>query len=627
MDPPRSSPATNPPSRAILRRLIREVLRTDADLNSFCVDFFPDVYDRFSTGMDRLSKVNLLLELSPPGEVVSRLREHCGAELESGLHFDAALKEWARPELENVHSLRDQLEALYRDREERRIKGLETAGVDQQLVELKRLQRQVPKLQEGEVLADRYRLLEVVGRGGFANVWQAMDRSVHRLVAVKVLHVEQGEESRRIERFIRGARQMQSLDHPHIVRVLDGPDEYHGFHFFVMDYVTGGDLSRAVIAQTVDREAAFRAILQVGEALEFAHQRGLIHRDIKPQNILLDESNRARLTDFDLVWAPDSTGGTRTGAMGTFLYAAPEEMEDASRVDRRVDIYSLAMTLIFVLHGKSLPRQVLDARVRFIDRLECPDPVKALLRRATAPEREERPNSVAEFCAELERGWSTQKVQAGAAQNPQSAKPERQKDAALRRPSRLKDPRIWLVVIFAVIGVLGAGNGVYLWRARAIKSVPDQPAAQPIVQTLAAPAEADNMTKEVKPPSPEPPVMEPPQPILPAAEPAQTVATGNEESSLSLSRTKEKRTDKRPFPTRKAAVAARGASAKLTVLVRPWALVYVGGKRLQQTPVRNYPLKAGAHKITLTNDRLGKHEVINLKLNPGDEPEIKRNWN
>lgn len=296
----------------------------------------------------------------------------------------------------------EDLEQLYLQRDERLSRGQSVDAINQEIVLAKRAQRYRPRIQEGILLSGRYHLKELIGRGGFAQVWKAFDRQGQQQVAVKILHRDQGDDARRVERFVRGARQMQRLNHPHILRVLDGPAEYEGDHYFVMELMPKGDLSHAIVQGKIGRLAALRVILQAGAALEYAHTRGLIHRDVKPQNILLDGQNAARLTDFDLVWTSDTTGGTRTSAMmGTFLYAAPEEMEDASRVQRRADIYSLGMTVLFVLHGKSLTRKVLDTRALFIDRLECPDAAKALLRRATALDPDDRPESALEFCTEL----------------------------------------------------------------------------------------------------------------------------------------------------------------------------------------------------------------------------------
>lgn len=387
-----------------IRQLLESLLRTDADLDAFSLDHFEDIHRRYSSGMDRLTKFNLLLTLAEPTQLIEALltkfRGVDDALTQIGeLVAQRRLDTWQVIPLQQART--EQLKELIRGREHARLAGEATVSFDRDIVELKRTLRQGPQLRCGEVLNDRYELIDLAGRGGFAKVWLALDIQSEMLVAVKVLHSDQGEDARRIERFHRGAVQMKRLNHPHIVRVLCDPAEHHGFHYFVMDYLCGGDVHQAVVHRNLTLDALLRALFQIGEALECAHSRGLIHRDVKPQNVLLDETGNARLTDFDLVWAPDTTGGTRTGALGTFLYAAPESMEDASHVDARADVYGLAMITIFMLHGKALPRRILDQRIDFIAELRCADVVCRLLKKATSPDPQERPRSIAEFCHKL----------------------------------------------------------------------------------------------------------------------------------------------------------------------------------------------------------------------------------
>lgn len=389
------------PRRPVLRKLLQALTRTDADFDAFCIDYFSQVHARFAQGMDRPSKVNLLLELTEPTDVLKRLCEqyrHDQAALEI---INRHISERETEVAQRAWELREELERLYIEREQQRLFSRDTASLDANIVAVKRLQRQSPRLQEGEVLADRYRLLEVIGKGGFARVWQAFDRESCRLVAVKVLHRESGDDARRLERFLRGAREMKELEHPNIVRVLDDPAEYNGFHYFVMDYLPGGDLFRAISTGVIVQAAAVKTILSVGSALEYAHRSHLIHRDVKPHNILLDGCGGARLTDFDLVWAADTTGGTRTGFLGTHIYVAPEQAENAKLVDARADIYSLGMTTLFVLYGKALPQRAVYQRALFIDELPFDEQVKGLLRQATAIDPDDRPISISAFCREL----------------------------------------------------------------------------------------------------------------------------------------------------------------------------------------------------------------------------------
>lgn len=132
-----------------------------------------------------------------------------------------------------------------------------------------------------------YALLEMIGRGGFAVVWKAFDPEQKGLVALKVLHPPLAGDAVRRERFFRGAREMAGIEHAGIVRVLVPSEEDEGFHFFVMEHVVGGDLQHAVLKGEVARERALPIVLAVGEALAIAHAKGLVHRDVKPANILL----------------------------------------------------------------------------------------------------------------------------------------------------------------------------------------------------------------------------------------------------------------------------------------------------------------------------------------------------
>ncbi len=168
-----------------------------------------------------------------------------------------------------------------------------------------------------------------------------------------------------------------------------------------MEYLEGGDFRKAVLSEKLSRQEILRAILSVGEALQYAHDKHCIHRDVKPHNILLDANKTFRLTDFDLVYMSDSTGGTRTGALGTFLYSPPEILQVAKEADVRSDVYSLGMTAAFGFYGKDLPLEVLVSRKAFFKNLPCPYSLRMILERATDPEKPKRYNTVAEFCAEL----------------------------------------------------------------------------------------------------------------------------------------------------------------------------------------------------------------------------------
>jgi serine/threonine protein kinase len=283
------------------------------------------------------------------------------------------------------------------------IRGQATEEIKEKILQIRREMREGGRFQPGDCLDGRFQLLNVLGRGGFATVWRAWDEGKQRLVAVKILHGFHAEDRSRRERFFRGARKMAELHHPGVVQIFEECLEESGHYYFVMEYVEGGDLRQAIIEGKLAREKIVPLILEVGEALVFAHEKGIIHRDVKPANVLLHHG-RPKLTDFDLVRADDTTGGTQTeGHLGTFLYSAPEALTNAKSVGVAADVYSLAMTAIFALHGRDLPPEVFWSREVLLEGLPCPAAVRDTLRRGIALEVNERLASVQSFCKLLEQ--------------------------------------------------------------------------------------------------------------------------------------------------------------------------------------------------------------------------------
>ncbi|WP_437571557.1 serine/threonine-protein kinase [Sorangium sp. So ce542] len=292
--------------------------------------------------------------------------------------------------------------------------GAPTAKIDSEILSLRRQLREGGQLRAGDSLGEgRYLLIDQIGRGGFAVVWVAYDRERRERVAVKVLHSNLADDLTRRERFFRGARAMADLEHPAIVRILASFGDDGGYYYFIMELVTGRDMRRAILDRELREDAILPIILGVGDALSAAHQRGMIHRDVKPANILIDAEGAPRLTDFDLVGAADTTGGTRTGALGTFLFAAPEMLDRPQEAGVRADVYGLGMTAIFGLHGAELPRTVFGPgqAAMVIDRLPCNDAVKGVLEQAVAWDEAHRFEDMAEFCLAL-RQASTASTQA-----------------------------------------------------------------------------------------------------------------------------------------------------------------------------------------------------------------------
>src|SRR5438093_386606 len=200
----------------------------------------------------------------------------------------------------------------------------------------------------GELIAGRYELEELVGSGGMSNVFRAHDRLLERTVALKILHEQYTRDEDYVERFRREARAVAQLTHPNIVTVIDR-GEQDGRQFIVFEYVEGQNLKELSARGPLDPREAIRLALQVAHALSFAHARGLVHRDVKPQNVLLNDEGQAKVTDFGIARSLDVHGVTQTGTvLGTSDYIAPEQAR-GQKVDPRTDIYSVGIALIVLL--------------------------------------------------------------------------------------------------------------------------------------------------------------------------------------------------------------------------------------------------------------------------------------
>jgi serine/threonine protein kinase len=211
---------------------------------------------------------------------------------------------------------------------------------------LETLARQFPQLE----------ILEHLGQGGMGVVYKARQRHLNRLVAVKILPPSVGGDPAFAERFTREAQALAQLNHPNIVQVYDfgRTDE---FFYFVMEYVDGVNLRALIREGTLEPDQALRIVPQICDALQFAHDEGIVHRDIKPENILIDKKGRVKIADFGLAKllgrAPEELSLTGTGQlMGTLGYMAPEQLQEAHAVDHRADIYSLGVVFYEMLTGK-----------------------------------------------------------------------------------------------------------------------------------------------------------------------------------------------------------------------------------------------------------------------------------
>src|SRR5438067_250964 len=309
----------------------------------------------------------------------------------------------------------------------------------------------------GEVLADRYELEELVGTGGMSSVFRAHDRLLDRKVALKVLHEQYTKDADYVERFRHEARSVAALSHPNIVTVIDR-GEHEGRQFIVFEYVDGENLKRMIERRgPAPVDTALELAMQIARGLSFAHQQGLVHRDVKPQNVLLNGDGQAKVTDFGIARSLDVKHGmTQTGTvLGTSDYIAPEQAQ-GQRVDEHTDIYSLGVVLYELLTGEvPFPGENFVAvAMRHINepppsaRERRPDVsprLDAAIKRAMAKEPGDRFGSMGDFVGELEAALDV---------GPDEDTGTIVLPARPRRRGRVLRPLLLLLLALAVLGAI-----------------------------------------------------------------------------------------------------------------------------------------------------------------------------
>jgi serine/threonine-protein kinase len=276
----------------------------------------------------------------------------------------------------------------------------------------------------GTVLSGRYRLEAKLGSGGMSTVYLARDETLDRPVAVKVMHREMSEQEDQLQRFRQEARAVAKLTHPNVVAVIDAGED-GGYPYIVFEYVKGETLKQRIgRVGALDTQEAIAYAIEVARGLSVAHSRKMVHRDIKPQNVLIDEEGRAKLTDFGISRQLEQDGVTATGrVLGTTDYVAPEQAMGKG-VDPRSDIYSLGVVLYEMLVGqvpfhadsqvgvamKHVNEELPDVQRR---RPEASAAVALVVERATAKDPAERYQTVAEMIDDLETALEVEAARAG----------------------------------------------------------------------------------------------------------------------------------------------------------------------------------------------------------------------
>lgn len=394
-----------PPAPLVLRQFIHSTIRDDSELNAFLIDHFDHVYAQISDSMQRTTKINILFCIVPNADIWKALKLRYKDAISKNKELMAPNTTGSK-ESERISVLRQQLEQLYQDRD-----TFKRWRVDPQKVEeaIRNTRKQIwrgAQPQEQDILDDRWVLIQELGKGSFGTVWLAAERSNRELTAIKILHGHYNQDEGVVDRFNRSAEKMKtlSLSTRSVVKILQKPshDSVLDLRYFVMEHLPNGTLHQAVIEKKIDKRQALQIVLDISRAVEVAHKQSLIHRDIKPSNILLDEKWKGKLSDFDLLRDLNETLPSTMGRHGTVGYAAPECLERDRPFDHRADIYSLAITIIFAITGKSPTLMGYYTTQKTIDQLEIDTKFKSILLKASALEPDQRLGSVKELSDYIE---------------------------------------------------------------------------------------------------------------------------------------------------------------------------------------------------------------------------------
>jgi serine/threonine-protein kinase len=327
----------------------------------------------------------------------------------------------------------------------------------------------------GTVLSGRYRLEAKLGSGGMSTVYLASDQTLDRPVAVKVMHREMSEQPDQLERFRQEARAVAKLSHPNVVSVIDAGED-GGHPYIVFEYVEGETLKQRIArVGALDTQEAIAYAIEVARGLTVAHARKMVHRDIKPQNILIDHEGRAKLTDFGISRQLEQDGMTATGrVLGTTDYVAPEQAMGQGS-DQRSDIYALGVVLYEMLTGevpfqadsqvgvamKHVNEDLPDVQSR---RPEVSAAVALVVERSTAKRPGERYQEIGEMIDDLSTALEVEAARAGSTTGEATSVLEavpapKRKLATGRRASWLAIAGLLLVAGGVLLAVHLIGNG------------------------------------------------------------------------------------------------------------------------------------------------------------------------
>jgi serine/threonine protein kinase len=388
---------------------------------------------------------------------------------------------------------------------------------------LRAFERYTARTVKGTIIDDRYVLGDLLGSGGMARVFLAHDEALGRDVALKILWEQYADNEEFVERFKREARSAAALSHPNVVSVYDWGCSKDETYYIAMEYVPSGTLMDRIFDEgALDPNIAAELGFQVAEALGFAHKRGVIHRDVKPQNILLTASGEVKVADFGIaraVGAMAATSVSKTGiVLGTVGYMSPEQAL-GEPVGPRSDLYSLGVVLYEMLTG-NLPHEADSPIALAVKHVrepvrpprevnpEIPEGMNALVSGLLAKSAENRPESaagVAEDLRRVRRGlWPRGLRPVGAAKevppraDSRATMPIPPTAAAARKRKRRTRVSWILLAAFAMFALLGGSAWSLLSDSHGQDLAPDQEGSQEVASVSDPEDEAAEAPEEIE---------------------------------------------------------------------------------------------------------------------------------
>jgi eukaryotic-like serine/threonine-protein kinase len=441
-------------------------------------------------------------------------------------------------------------------------------------------------------LSTEYQVTDLLGRGGMSLVYLAQEVDLNRQVAIKILPLQFLQGPASAERFEREAKIAASLDHPHIVPIFR-VGATSTFLWYTMKRIRGRSFEQIIVERgALPLPEVLGVVEQVGSALQYAHRHGVVHRDVKPANVMIEDSGWALVCDFGVARAFGSVSLTQTGAsLGTPRYMSPEQFE-GQPVDGRCDQYSLAILMWEALTGavpftgdslgELIRKHLLEPPPRLSQvKPEIPEPVSAAVYRAMSKKPAERFPDIAGFVAAL-GGQAVPQIPAGfTGPTPVTQRPRILWDTGEAATIPIPAVRRWnrLVTVSVVAGLVLLGGAAWV----AFRPTSPANGATPS-QQVPADTQRVGITQPVDTPAPAP------------APPART-----------------------PPPTaRPRAATPVPARAKLSLSTQPTGMLFIDDKPIRFTPILNLELAPGRHRVQVKRDGFAPFDTV-FTAEPGQE--------